>query len=68
MNYTTKDDLSKLLVGDTLTLEDGSVHEAVNDIVEFECVGSCSLFIINECIVKKSRCHLDNYHFKQIKP
>jgi len=69
MNYTLKD-ANKIRVGDTLTLEDGSVHEAVKDETELECLSSCSLYKQNsgECMLPDCRCDIHHIHFKQIKP
>jgi hypothetical protein len=66
MNYTLKD-ADKICVGDTLTLEDGTVHEAVKDEWK-QCRVACSFFSAKNppCFVVK--CEPKSFHFKQIKP
>jgi len=59
-NYKYNDNLRSITIGDTLTLEDGSVHEAIADDVS-TCTG-CSLFEY-DC---KVTCRF--FVFKQIKP
>jgi hypothetical protein len=61
MNYTYKDEPSMLRAGDTLELEDGTRHEAINDCRD------CSLKLFpEEC--KKIRCDVHYFHFKKIEP
>jgi len=68
MNYTLKD-ANKILVGDTLTLEDGSVHEAVKD----KDIVSCAQCSISQngfwCRNRKLAfgCTKYDFHFIKIK-
>jgi hypothetical protein len=66
MNYTLKD-ADKICVGDTLTLEDGTAHEAVKDKWK-QCHTDCSFFLAKNppCFVVK--CEPESFHFKQTKP
>jgi len=77
MNYTLKE-ASKIRVGDTLTLEDGSVHEAVKDERSgadwVESCKDCSMLIIYTdgagCRAETNNSHPKcngKFHFKQIK-
>ena len=66
MDYTTKDDLSKLRVSDMLTLEDGSLHVAVKDEGINQSCLTCS--IIGKGICQHFMCMSNYFHFKQIKP
>lgn len=66
MNYTIED-ANKIRVGDTLTLEDGSVHEAVKDNPKILYNG-CQYCSINPCQVDGIRCNYYSFHFKQINP
>ena len=65
MNYTLKD-ADKIRVGDTLTLEDGTKHEAVKDDgISAPCI-ECSLcgVVCNY----NPYCARHEFHFRQIKP
>ena len=66
-NYNLNDELENLRVGDTLTLEDGSVHEAVKDypFTEDDPCDICSF--VNNCMVNKAPCYQFKFHFKQQK-
>lgn len=68
MNYTINDNLPAIRVGDTLTLEDGSVHEAVSDSIEFsdDC-DFCSLSGENCHKHVNIECGSRFFHFKRIK-
>jgi len=66
MNYTLTDNLPDLRVGDTLTLEDGSVHEAVEGRIKEHCtLDHCSIF--ESCDNCNVSCGIYEFHFKQIK-
>jgi hypothetical protein len=64
MNYTTNDKLNELRVGDTLTLEDGSVHKAVKD-KEYSGCNNCTIDEYGDCCLKV-KCAKYNFHFKKI--
>ena len=73
MNYTLKD-ANKIRVGDTLTLEDGTVHEAVKDERNGDC-GLCRISLGLLYIITRGewRCGLFpcseySFHFKRINP
>ena len=74
MNYTTKDNLPAIRVGDTLELKDGSIHKAVKDnrmgVDKTDACHDCSLMIRYSdfigCRLWPAGC--SNFHFKQIKP
>ena len=70
MNYTINE-ASKIRVGDTLTLEDGTVHEAVIGISSKDCK-NCSIHLENEvykCPDWKIPCiKTIGFHFKQVMP
>jgi len=63
MNYTTKD-ANKILVGDTLTLEDGTKHEAVKG--HDDCL-SCSIAFSDACVKWMTQCDKFKFHFETIK-
>jgi hypothetical protein len=63
-NYTLTDNLLTIRVGDTLTLEDGSVHEAVKFETSTDCL-RCSMRGIGYC--NSVDCINKEFHFKQIK-
>lgn len=63
MNYKIKD-ARMFRVGDTLTLEDETVHKAVKDEQFMEC--NCSISKNAACINVK--CATYNFHFKHIQP
>jgi hypothetical protein len=66
MNYTLKE-ANKLRVGDTLTLEDGTVHEAVKGRIDKDCtIELCS--IKEDCDNCNVACAVYRFHFKQMKP
>lgn len=65
MNYTLKD-ASKIRVGDTLTLEDGTKHEAVNTNVA-NCCFFCSIRKREICKQLIDYCYYSFVNFKQIK-
>jgi hypothetical protein len=67
MNYTTNDKLNELRVGDTLTLEDGSVHKAVKDDPAIIYCG-CQYCSLCPCPVNTIKCVTYSFYFKQIKP
>ena len=62
MNYTISE-ANKIRVGDTLTLEDGSVHEAVKD--SGTMWNTCSMSG-HDCSTIK--CYPRHFHFIKIKP
>jgi len=66
MDYTTKDDLSKLRVGDTLTLEDVTVHmlEKHQDSDDCENCSICSTCFKNNPLLCQK---IPDTHFKKIK-
>jgi hypothetical protein len=79
MNYKQGQKLNKLRPGDTLTLKDGSIHEAVEDrrsgAEQIEACKDCSMLIIYSdsagCDAETNNSHLKcegNFHFKLIKP
>jgi hypothetical protein len=73
MNYTYKDKLESLRAGDTLELEDGTRHEAVEDEPQprnyFVC-DICSLSFFPPCDPLLDDCPFScssfNFHFKKI--
>ena len=66
MNYTIKD-ANKIRVGDTLTLEDETVREAVKDkIKDINYCLLCSLCGRGHCCAVF--CASNSFHFKQINP
>lgn len=72
-NFNPTSNLSDLRISDTLTLDDGSVHEAVDDReqdITYGCLG-CS--VSNNGIWCQDdnlcdSCTLNDFNFKQIKP
>ena len=66
MNYTINE-ANKIRVGDTLTLEDSSRHEAVEDERAFIFCQNCS--INGTCTdANHPQCGTYSFHFKQMKP
>jgi len=65
MNYTINE-ANKIRVGDTLTLEDGSVHEAVSGILGV--VPRCDRCSMYKYTCSNIQCSTKYFHFKQIKP
>jgi hypothetical protein len=65
-NYTYKDELSDLRAGDTLELEDGTRHEAVDDKKRSPCL-YCSLTDI-DCSFVAPACINGDLHFKKFEP
>jgi len=55
MNYTVKDNLPAIRVGDTLTLEDGSVHELISDDHHGNSCIYCSMKN-HDCVRVQSKC------------
>ena len=68
MNYTQKE-ASKIRVGDTLTLEDGSKHKAIPQENCCMCI-ECSIDDYCGSTIKGIKCGDENkmFHFKHIKP
>ena len=66
MTYKETDELSTLKVGDTLVMNDGSCHEAVNGIIGVipRC-DKCSMFHENCNGIK---CTTMFFHFKKLTP
>jgi len=69
MNYNLTDNLPAIRVGDTLTLEDGSVHIAKRTQGKGKyraCLKICS--IVKRGVCRRILCDLHNFHFKQANP
>ena len=64
MNYNLTDNLPAIRVGDTLTLEDGSVHEALKG--HDDCL-SCSIAFSNTCVKWMTQCDEFKFHFESVK-
>lgn len=68
--FKKTDDLSQIRVGDTLTLEDGSVHEAVEDNPDYyNGCQFCSIngMICDDKVSNKIDCYFRAFHFKKLK-
>ena len=68
MNYTHLDDLTKLRAGDTVTLEDGTIHTSIKDKGGWNCENvDCSLIdICAEQIAYTAQCGDKKFHFEII--
>lgn len=73
MTYKETGNLANLKAGDTLVMNDGTTHIAVQDNGPFQCDNGCSLWKAENPLGRRCRatdciCGVYSFHFKQTKP
>jgi quercetin dioxygenase-like cupin family protein len=68
MTYNENDNLSGLKAGDTLVLNDGTKHEAVEDNWSSEDCFKCSVRKDEKCTIRNHSIACYYFHFKKVEP
>ena len=73
MTYKETDELSTLKAGDTLVMNDGTTHIAVQDNGLYQCIDGCSLCkadnpLGHKCLAMTCDCCVYSFHFRQLTP